>query len=147
MTSQKPQYKLGPPGDRLDIQAAVRKGETADLLQRMQVRCVEGLWVITGLNEFNAALAADHLVQMLVALNIVAADAEYQAVETEARRIEATTPAPVLKKAREMAQAYDAAMTDAAKSMVGIQLELFPVQPEPVIEPVPFGDEFDFVQF
>ncbi|WP_415409794.1 hypothetical protein ACLM45_13575 [Synechococcus sp. A10-1-5-9] len=136
MTQSKPQHRLGPPGDRLDIYKSVRDGKTQALLESSFERACHGLWAMTGINEFNAATAADHFTQILVGMNIIAADCLNQHVTSSLRELEDRTPAPLLRKARKVMKQLD----EGSK-----QLELFQ---DPLATTIPsIQDEIDFPEF
>ena len=127
MTKRVP-IKPGPAGDVLNVSGALQDGKTEELLGKSLTRARLGLLNHTGVNEFEAAPAADFLVQMQIGLCLLSAYCEYQVNEERVQRMEATTPAAVMKKARQMADSCQFALE---------QLEL-PLYPTPQIETTPF---------
>ena len=92
-------YQLGPPGDPLGVKLACRDGKTAKILNGSIRRAIQALLVYTQRNPFNAADAADLLIQLSIGLLMISADAENQESIRQFELMKERTPAVVMERA------------------------------------------------
>ena len=92
-------YQLGPPGDPLGVTLACRDGKTAKILNGSIRRANQALLVYTQRNPFNAADAADLLIQLSIGLLMISADAENQESIRQFELMKERTPAVVMERA------------------------------------------------
>lgn len=116
--------------DPLGLQNTVRDGDRTDvLLANSKAHTMRGLWAMNGIEEFDAAQAAQFFLAAWMGLNLCAAKAEHAAAQEKQARIDeemAALPVKRQAKAKRMIKAYTTAMDDAAATISApVQLELF----------------------
>ena len=83
-----------------------------DSLYRFRI----GLFAINGVNDFDAAEAADFFIQAFLGLNIVASCCEDQEGRNQMAELEAVTPAPMMRKARQIVKNLEQLELDLSTS-------------------------------
>ena len=110
-------YRVGPPDDVLSIKKACRVGNAARLLGQSKQRANQALLVYTQKNPFNAAEAADLLIQVWIGWLIVGADAENQESIRQFELMKERTPAAAVEQAERF-------LDQMNKGADAVQLEL-----------------------
>jgi len=113
-------HTLGPPDDVLGVKQASRDGQTARLLTNSMQRANQSLLIYTGKNEFDAGEASDLLIQLMIGLLLIGADAENQESIRQMEILKECTPAAVMKRAEQIFDQMNINDDDEA-----MQLELF----------------------
>ena len=112
----KRRIQQGPPGDLLGLRKHVRDGSISKVLDDSLYRFRIGLFAINGVNDFDAAEAADFFIQAFLGLNIVALCCEDQEGRNQMAELEAVTPASMMRKARQMVKNLEQLELDLSPS-------------------------------